>query len=260
MRYRYPNAPADALVDVYARRGFGLVAVVGPNGSGKSTLARLLAGRRAPTGGELERPRPVGLGHRRRDCGSVFERPGGAGASESGCATISYGDCPTRCARRVDVGASLDRVGLRALADRETSTLSGGELQRLAIAAALAREPKLLISDESTAMVDATGRAQLVTLFDDLAHRDGLGVVHVTHRAAEAAVADRLITLVADALPTHPARGALTTPLPPPERRPACDHAGAPLITLVGVGHVYSRNTPWATRGSPTSISRFALR
>src|SRR5207245_193665 len=96
-----------------------------------------------------------------------------------------------RSARRGDGRARrLDRVGLGALAERETSTLSGGELQRLAVAAALARRPQLLISDESTAMVDASGRAQLVALFRELAHTDGLGVLHVTHRAAEAAVAD----------------------------------------------------------------------
>ena len=74
------------------------------------------------------------------------------------CATTSCGACADPAS--VDVDAYLDRVGLRALADRETSTLSGGELQRLAIAAALAREPKFLISDESTAMVDAGGRGR----------------------------------------------------------------------------------------------------
>ena len=71
----------------------------------------------------------------------------------------------------VDVEGLLDRVGLRSFADRETSTLSGGELQRLAVAAALARRPRLLISDESTAMVDGAGRAQLVTLLRSLVTR-----------------------------------------------------------------------------------------
>src|SRR5205807_8532099 len=66
-----------------------------------------------------------------------------------------------------------------SLADRETSTLSGGELQRLALAAALARRPSLLLSDESTAMVDRTGRRQLVALLRETA-ADGVGVVHVT--------------------------------------------------------------------------------
>src|SRR5439155_4411360 len=152
----------------------------------------------------------------------------------------------------VDVDALLDRVGLRALAEKETSTLSGGELQRLAIAAALARRPKLLISDESTAMVDTEGRKRLVALLRDLAHADGLGVVHVTHRAAEAAAADRTITLAGGRVIDAPERMRADERVKAVERhaaqRGATTSIGAPLITLVGVGHVYSRKTPWANR------------
>jgi len=61
---------------------------------------------------------------------------------------------------RPDVGALLARVGLAGFEERETAGLSGGELQRLAIAACLAREPRLLISDEATAMIDGPGRAR----------------------------------------------------------------------------------------------------
>ncbi len=148
---------------------------------------------------------------------------------------------------RVDVDSYLDRVGLRAFADRETSTLSGGELQRLAIAAALARAPQVLISDESTAMVDAAGRALLVELFRSLAHDDGLGVVHVTHRAAEAAAADRTVTLAAGRVVDAPARLRTEDAIATLDRRAAVK-LGPPLITLEHVGHVYSRNTPWSNR------------
>src|SRR5207249_3290736 len=89
----------------------------------------------------------------------------------------------------VDVEALLARVGLAPLAERETSTLSGGELQRLAVAAALARQPSLLVSDESTTMVDRAGRRRLVALLQELA-REGRTVVHVTHHRAEADGAD----------------------------------------------------------------------
>ena len=102
---------------------------------------------------------------------------------------------PAADRRAVDVDALLERVGLASFGDRETSTLSGGELQRLAVAAALARRPQLLISDESTAMVDAAGRARLLALLRSLVTDDGMAVVHVTHHAAEAAVADRTIAL-----------------------------------------------------------------
>ena len=150
--------------------------------------------------------------------------------------------------RRVDVDALLDRVGLRSFADRETSTLSGGELQRLAVAAALARRPQLLISDESTAMVDAAGRAQLVALLRSLVTHDGMAVVHVTHRrVGERAAADRTIALEAGRVVPVPAADraadpdAARRPTPVPRRR-------VRLFILRDVGHVYSRNTPWAHR------------
>src|SRR5207244_6752162 len=93
----------------------------------------------------------------------------------------------------VDVDALLDRVGLDSFADRETSTLSGGELQRLAVAAALAREPRLLVSDESTTMLDAAGRRRLTRLLRELAVEDGTTVVHITHHGAEAEGADLVL-------------------------------------------------------------------
>ena len=105
---------------------------------------------------------------------------------------------------RPDVAGLLARVGLAGFEDRETAGLSGGELQRLAIAASLAREPKLLISDEATAMIDAPGRADVVALLESLVSA-GITVVHVTHREAEAAKADTTILMYG---------GRLTPPLP----------------------------------------------
>ncbi|MDQ1386157.1 MAG: energy-coupling factor transport system ATP-binding protein [Actinomycetota bacterium] len=244
VRYRYPNAHTDALAGITLEvQPAELVAIVGSNGSGKSTLARLLAGRRAPSSGDLIRPGAVGLG-REGGTAIVSQRPEAQVLGVRVRDDVVWG-MPEPA--RVDVDAFLERVGLREFADRETSTLSGGELQRLAIAAALARAPKLLISDESTAMVDATGRAQLVTLFDDLAHRDRLALVHVTHRAAEAAVADRTITLAGGRIVDVPARLRSEDRITTSEHRDAV-HIGGPLITLEGVGHVYSRKTPWSNR------------
>ncbi len=254
VRYRYPNAQSDALVDVTLEvRAAELVAIVGANGSGKSTLTRVLAGRRVPTGGELERPGGAGLGHR-GGTAIVFQRPEAQVLGVRVRDDVVWGMPDPD---QVDVDAFLDRVGLRALAEKETSTLSGGELQRLAIAAALARRPKLLISDESTAMVDTEGRKRLVALLRDLAHADGLGVVHVTHRAAEAAAADRTITLAGGRVIDAPERMRADERVQAAERhaaerrateRRAMTSIGAPLITLVGLGHVYSRKTPWANR------------
>jgi len=244
VHYRYANATRDALtgVDLDVRAG-EMLAVVGPNGSGKSTLARVIAGRLSPTGGHVARPGPVGLG-RAHGTAIVFQRPEAQVLGVRVRDDVVWGlDSSTRA--QVDVDAVLERVGLRALADRETSTLSGGELQRLAVAAALARAPRLLVSDEATAMVDTDGRAQLVALLRTLATDDGIGVVHVTHHPREAALADRVIAL---------ADGMRVAPGPLTNGGLGYAHDGAPppgtnaIIDLHAVGHVYSRGTPWANR------------
>ena len=242
--YRYPGSEHDVLHDVSIDiNGGELVAIVGPNGSGKSTLSRLLAGRR-PTSGEVVRPGAPGLGVP-GGTAIVFQRPElqvlGVRVRDDvvwGMPRGAHGHAD------VDVEALLDRVGLKSFADRETSTLSGGELQRLAVAAALARRPQLLISDESTAMVDGAGRVQLLALLRSLVTRNGMAVVHVTHRSLESASADRTIALDAGRV----------VPVPPPIVNVPAPAAGAPprrddpLLILRAVGHVYSRNTPWAHR------------
>jgi energy-coupling factor transporter ATP-binding protein EcfA2 len=242
--YRYPGRDTDVLRDLSITIDADeLVAIVGPNGSGKSTLARLLAGRR-PTVGEITRPGPTGLGVP-RGTAIVFQRPELQVLGVRVRDDVVWGMARTAHGGTVDVDGLLDRVGLRAFADRETSTLSGGELQRLAVAAALARRPQLLISDESTAMVDTAGRAQLLELLRSLVTRDHIAVVHVTHRASESASADRVIALEAGR--EVPVPVAAESEDPPAGRAPA-RQSGQPLLLLRGVGHVYSRNTPWAHR------------
>ncbi len=239
--YRYPDAAADSLHDVSLDIAANeLVAIVGPNGSGKSTLARVLAGRR-PTAGQVARPGSIGLGVP-GGTAIVFQRPElqvlGVRVRDDIAWGLAASDVP-------DVDALLDRVGLQSFADRETSTLSGGELQRLAIAAALARRPRLLISDESTAMVDEEGRAQLVALLRSLVQRDAMAVVHVTHQRSESAVADRVIALEAGHVVPTPEVAAGNAPAP---RAAFVAPTGDPLLVLRGAGHVYSPRSPWAHR------------
>jgi energy-coupling factor transporter ATP-binding protein EcfA2/energy-coupling factor transporter transmembrane protein EcfT len=239
VRYRYPGAPVDALAGVSAEIGSGgLVAVVGPNGSGKSTLTRILAGRH-PTAGTVERPGSPGLG-RLGGTALVFQRPEtqilGVRVSDD----VVWGLPP---GHGVDVAATLEMVGLGAHAGRDTSTLSGGELQRLALGAALARRPRLLLSDETTAMVDPEGRHDLIAVLEQIA-AGGTTVVHVTHRPEETRGADRVLQMaggriVTAAVPRAPrlARATLaTTPLP------------GGTVRLVGVGHTYARRSPWEQR------------
>ena len=89
----------------------------------------------------------------------------------------------------------LSEVGLDAHAERDTGSLSGGELQRLAVAAALAREPALLIADEVTSMVDQQGREALLGVLSRLKKQHRTALVHITHYNNEADSADHTINL-----------------------------------------------------------------
>jgi energy-coupling factor transport system ATP-binding protein len=245
VRYRYPNAAQDALHGVAVDLAPGeLVALVGANGSGKSTLARIVAGRLSPASGTLDRPGSAGLG-RLSGTAIVAQRPEAQVLGVRVRDDIVWGLTDPGA---VDTDTLLARVGLAEFAERETSTLSGGELQRLAVAAALAREPVLLVSDESTAMVDGEGRAALVALLRGLTN-DGLAVLHVTHLPPEAAAADRIVTLNAGRVV---ANGPLEAVVP----NAVIDYprSWSPVLKLEHVGHVYSRNTPWAHR-APTDVN-----
>jgi energy-coupling factor transport system ATP-binding protein len=243
--YSFAGSPSAALACVSMTVSSGeLVAVVGPNGSGKSTLIRLLAGR-APTWGSISRPGAPGLG-RPGGTGLIFQRPEAQVLGVRVRDDVVWG-LPKGF--HVDVPRVLDLVGLATFADRETATLSGGESQRLAIAGAVARRPQLLLSDESTAMVDHDGRKQLMRLFRRLAIRDGLAVVHVTHDQVEANSVTRTVALDHGRLTRlPPKRHAAAQPLVRASRRPASPASGCPLVCLDGVGHVYSRGSPWARR------------
>jgi energy-coupling factor transporter ATP-binding protein EcfA2 len=250
---RYQGAAGEALAGVTLRvEAAERTVVVGPNGSGKSTLARLLAGRE-PTAGRVGRNGAAGLG-----------RPGGtaivAQRPESQVLGVRVGDDVVWGLPRdwpVDLEQVLGEVGLGGMATRDTSTLSGGELQRLAVAAALARRPGLLISDEATAMVDVDGRRALVDLLARLPRQRGVAVVAVTHRLAEAAGADRVVRLEAGRvvrLEAGPADGQPAPPLPlvPPPApagggsRPPPGSSRPAVLTVDRVGHVYAEATPWA--------------
>ncbi len=251
VHYRYPGAESDAVDGVSLEVGEGeMVALVGDNGSGKSTLTRLLAGR-PPTSGRVERPGPAGLG-----------RPGGTAMILQHPETQILG---VRVAddvvwglpgdRDVDIEAVLESVGLGGMGERETSGLSGGELQRLAVAAALARHPRLLISDESTAMVDETGRRDLTALLRSLPSTHGISVVHVTHRPEEAALADRGYRLAAGSVAAAGPAAAIADPPPgsagppPAPTRLGISTVGAvrpEALVLAGVTHTYGIGTPWA--------------
>ncbi len=252
--HTYPAMAAPALRGVSLTVEAGqFIAVVGPNGSGKSTLARILAGR-TPTSGAVHRPGATAPG-RPGGTALIFQRPESQVLGVRVRDDLVWGMARSQLVD-VDVDALLARVGLTGFAERETSTLSGGELQRLAVASALARRPRLLISDESTAMVDAEGRRLLTDLLAALSAEEGLAVVHVTHRLEEAKRADRILFLErGELLASPPAPGPLAPhdgPGAGPSRTGAAAQIAAPgagqAIELSGVGHIYSAGSPWAHR------------
>jgi energy-coupling factor transporter ATP-binding protein EcfA2 len=173
-------------VDLSLEKG-RFLAVTGPNGAGKSTLGRVLAGQ-TPTHGTVDRPGSAGLGAP-GGTGVIFQRPESQVLGVRVVDDLRWGIDPET---DVDVDGLLERVGLAGFADRETSTLSGGELQRLAVAGLIARRPAMVISDESTAMLDPAGRADVVDLLHGLVRDDEVTVVHISHHAAELTGADAL--------------------------------------------------------------------
>ncbi|MGD9622524.1 MAG: DUF2232 domain-containing protein [Mycolicibacterium sp.] len=241
VRFRYPGARHDALgpVSLTVQPGEHL-AVTGANGSGKTTLMLVLSGRE-PTAGTVERPGSVGLG-KLGGTAVVMQHPESQVLGTRVADDVVWGLPPGTA---TDVQQLLSEVGLDGMAERDTGGLSGGELQRLAVAAALAREPALLIADEVTSMVDQEGRDALLSVLSGLTRRHRTSLVHITHYNDEADAAGRTVNLAGNGWPADSGDMVETTAAPrataAPRRPPA-----APVLELNGVCHEYGSGTPWA--------------
>lgn len=182
-----------------------LVAVVGPNGAGKSTLVRAAAGMRKPSGGEvLWGGKSVGKIRSRqlaRLRAFVPQRPRvptGLTVREA----VVIGRSPhLRPLQRLSGGdreaadRAMERCGVARFADRLMTTLSGGELQRVQVAVALAQDAPTLIADEPTSALDLGATASMAELLRGLAD-DGYGVIVVAHDLALAsAIADTVVVM-----------------------------------------------------------------
>jgi energy-coupling factor transport system ATP-binding protein len=238
VRFRYPHTDHDALgtlsMDVHAGEH---VAITGANGSGKTTLMLVLAGRE-PTSGTVERPGAVGLG-RLGGTAVVMQHPESQVLGTRVADDVVWGLPP---GTSIDAGRLLSEVGLDSHAERDTGSLSGGELQRLAVAAALAREPALLIADEVTSMVDQQGRDALLGVLSGLKQQHRTALVHITHYNNEADSADRTINLSGSGDNTE----MVETTVAPVATAAVGHDSDAPVLELAGVGHEYGSGTPWA--------------
>jgi energy-coupling factor transport system ATP-binding protein len=203
--YDYPlrGERPPALSDVALTLADGeRLAVLGPNGSGKSTLALLSNGMLRPGKGHVlvdgvdtrDERRMFDV---RSTVGLVFQNPENQIVATSVEDDVAFGPenlgLPPK-EIRARVTRAIEAVGLEGLEQREPHLLSGGQKQRLAIAGALALEPRHLILDEPTAMLDPTGRADVLAVLERL-HARGTTILHVTHRLEEALAADRALVL-----------------------------------------------------------------
>ena len=202
--YRYePDArPAVSHVTLEVERG-SFVAVLGHNGSGKSTLAKLMNALFLPTEGRvlvcgMDTLTEERVWNIRRHAGMVFQNPDNQIVANVVREDVAFGlenlGVPQdEMVRRVE--AALSAVRMSEFAETAPHMLSGGQKQRVAIAGALAMEPELIIMDEATAMLDPSGRAEVLATVRKLNREKGMTVVWITHFMEEAAQADRLIVM-----------------------------------------------------------------
>lgn len=179
------------------------VAVLGHNGSGKSTLAKQINAIYTPSKGRVS---VFGMGTAeetllwdiRKSAGMVFQNPDNQMVSniveeDVAFACENLGMPPAEIRKRVD--ESLAAVGMQEYALHAPHLLSGGQKQRVAIAGILAMEPRIIILDEATAMLDPIGRREVIAAVQQLNRQKGLTIIHITHHMDEAALADRMFIL-----------------------------------------------------------------
>ena len=175
-----------------------LVVIVGPSGAGKTTLLNILGGMDTLTSGHVKMDgvdisgfdRTKLENYRRFDIGFVFQF---YNLIPNLTALENVEIAAQLCPNPLPADAVLRAVGLGHRMNNFPAQLSGGEQQRVSIARALAKKPKLLLCDEPTGALDyETGKA-ILKLLQDTCRRDGMTVVIITHNAALSAMADRII-------------------------------------------------------------------
>ncbi|WP_297233396.1 energy-coupling factor transporter ATPase [uncultured Flavonifractor sp.] len=204
-RYDDEEGPSPVVldgVDLQIEEGT-FVAVLGHNGSGKSTLAKHMNAILLPSGGKvyvdgMDTADEAKLLDIRRTVGMVFQNPDNqivANVVEEDVAFApeNLGVEPAEIRRRVD--DALKAVGMYQYREHAPHLLSGGQKQRVAIAGVIAMQPRCIVLDEPTAMLDPIGRAEVLKTIKELNRTSGVTVVLITHHMDEAAQADRLVVM-----------------------------------------------------------------
>lgn len=194
--------PALQGIDLTIEEG-SFVAVLGHNGSGKSTLAKLLNGVLLPSEGSvlvdgIDTKDESRLMELRRRVGMVFQNPDNqivANVVEEDVAFAPENLGVESAEIRTRVDEALAAVGMSEYALHAPHLLSGGQKQRIAIAGVLAMEPRYIVLDEVTAMLDPLGRREVLETVHRLHREKGMTVLLITHHMSEAQEADRVIVL-----------------------------------------------------------------
>ncbi|MDU4934317.1 MAG: energy-coupling factor transporter ATPase [Peptostreptococcaceae bacterium] len=194
------KAIEDLSLDI--KKGEFLV-IIGHNGSGKSTLSKNLNAILMPTKGNIlidnmDTRDEEKLWDIRQTAGMVFQNPDNQIVATVVEEDVAFGPEnlgiePAEIRKRVD--ESLKSVGIYELRDRQPHLLSGGQKQRVAIAGIIAMKPKCVIFDEATAMLDPSGRKEVMSTIKRLNKEENISVIHITHFMEEAVDADRVIVM-----------------------------------------------------------------
>jgi energy-coupling factor transport system ATP-binding protein len=189
-------------IDLTAGEG-EFLAVLGYNGSGKSTLAKLINGILVPTSGKvyvdgMDTSDETKLADIRKTAGMVFQNPDNQIVAtiveeDIAFAPENLGLDPAEIRTRVD--DAIRAVGLEKHIKDAPHKLSGGQKQRVAIAGVLAMQPRCIILDEPTAMLDPKGRSLVMGVIERLNREKGITIILITHFMEEAALADRIVIL-----------------------------------------------------------------
>ena len=208
LAFRYPGLDGAPDVTVFEHLNLSFkegsfTAILGINGCGKSTLAKHFNSILLPSGGKvyvcgLDTSDVDRLMAVRRNVGMVFQNPDNQIVANVVEEDVAFGPenlgvASPEIRRRVDV--SLKQVGMYEYREHAPHLLSGGQKQRIAIAGVIAMEPRCIVLDEPTAMLDPQGRKDVMDTVMRLNREKGITVVLITHHMDEAAQADRVVVL-----------------------------------------------------------------
>ena len=208
LAYTYPGMDSMPGVAVFEDLNLRIeegsfVAVLGMNGCGKSTLAKHFNSILLPTGGKvfvtgIDTANEDRLMVIRRNVGMVFQNPDNQIVANVVEEDVAFGPenlgiASPEIRNRVD--KALKQVGMYEYREHAPHLLSGGQKQRIAIAGVIAMEPKCIVLDEPTAMLDPRGRREVMETIKRLNREKGITVVLITHHMDEAAQADRVLVM-----------------------------------------------------------------